>query len=210
MNILCFGDSNTHGYNPENSKRYPRDVRFTGILQEELGDDFYIIEEGLNGRTTVFKDAITDGLCGIDYIVPCIRTHAPLDLIIVMLGTNDVKERFGANAEVINLGMQKLIKMILNTDAIFRHKKNVLLVSPPIIKDGVYEITHTMGKGCEQKSKELISLYEQTAKDLDLFYLKASDYAEFSDIDKMHLDPEGHKKLAKAFKEKILQIKEIL
>ena len=210
MNILCFGDSNTHGYNPTNAKRYPRDVRFTGILQKELGDDFYIIEEGLSGRTAVFQDAITDGLCGIDYIVPCIRTHAPLDLVIIMLGTNDVKERFSSNAEVINLGIQKLIKTILNTEEIFRDKKNILLVSPPIIKDGVYEITHTMGKGCEQKSKDVIPLYEQTAKDLGLFYLRASDYAEFSDIDKMHLEPEGHQKLAKIFKEKILEIKKTL
>ena len=107
MNILCFGDSNTHGYNPKDTTRFEKNIRWTGILQNLLGEKDYVIEEGLSGRTTVFEDPINEGLCGLNYIVPCLMTHEPVDLLIIMLGTNDTKERFGANADVISLGLTR-------------------------------------------------------------------------------------------------------
>lgn len=210
MNILCFGDSNTHGHNPKTGKRHARDVRFTGILQKELGDEFYIIEEGLGGRTTFCEDTLREGMCALDYIVPCMLTHTPLDLVVVMLGTNDTKERFGANAEVICRGMKRLLKKMLNVEDCFRDKQNILLVSPPIIKDNVRSVNEAMGSGCEEKSQKTVALFEKLAEEMGIFYLSASDYAEFSDIDKMHLDAEGHRNLADALKVKILEIKEVI
>lgn len=203
MDILFFGDSNTYGYNPEDTQRFSREFRFTGKLQSEFFGVHNIIEEGLCGRTTVFSDPLCDDLCGINYISPCIKTHSKLDMIVIMLGTNDVKERFNANASVIALGMKALIEKIINTKNIFKNKTNILLICPPPIKEGVYEITNTMGRGCEEKSRQLARFYEEIAKELGVDFINAGDYAEFSDIDKMHFDKIGHEKMFQMLCEKI-------
>ena len=92
-NILCFGDSNTHGYNSKTGGRFTVEERWTKLLQRKLGDDYYVIEEGLSGRTTSFEDPVFEGLSGLNAIYPCMMTHEPLDLVIIMLGTNDTKDR---------------------------------------------------------------------------------------------------------------------
>ena len=92
--ILCYGDSNTWGYNPATTERSSRDERWTGILRRELDDGYLVIEEGLNGRTTVWDDPIEGYKNGKEYLIPCLETHKPLDLVIIMLGTNDLKVRF--------------------------------------------------------------------------------------------------------------------
>lgn len=98
--ILCFGDSNTYGYIPGgNGRRYGPDVRWTGLLSAWLKPECLIIEEGLPGRTTVFEDPILPGRKGSDYFYPCLWSHAPLDMLLLMLGTNDCKMRFGASAK---------------------------------------------------------------------------------------------------------------
>lgn len=94
--IVCFGDSNTHGYCAMNDGRFDENERWTCLLQKELGEDYLILEEGLSGRTTCFNDPLFEGLSGLDYIYPCLMSHEPVDLLIIMLGTNDTKERFGA------------------------------------------------------------------------------------------------------------------
>lgn len=210
MNILFFGDSNTFGTNPTGGPRHSRDVRFTGVLQKELGDDFYIIEEGLGGRTTVFEDYVDEGKSGISYIAPCMKSHKPIDILVIMLGTNDVKERFSANAVSITMGLERLVKKACSIDGVFADKKNILIVSPCVIKEGSFECSPQRGHGCEEKSREILPLYEDLANRLGLFYMSASDYAEASDIDKVHLDANAHRKLADAFKAKILEIKATL
>lgn len=92
--ILCYGDSNTYGLMPDSPDRYPRDVRWTGILQKKLGEDYYVIEEGLSGRTTLWDDPIEEHKNGKKYLLPCLDSHKPVDLVILMLGTNDLKTRF--------------------------------------------------------------------------------------------------------------------
>ena len=92
--IVCFGDSNTHGYNSKNGGRFSENERWTKLLDKYLGEEYDIAEEGLEGRTACFEDPLFEGLCGYNYIYPCIMTHKPIDLLIIMLGTNDVKERF--------------------------------------------------------------------------------------------------------------------
>ena len=92
--ILCYGDSNTYGLKPDSSQRYPRDVRWTGILQKKLGEDYYVIEEGLSGRTTLWDDPIEEHKNGKTYLLPCLESHSPINLVVLMLGTNDLKTRF--------------------------------------------------------------------------------------------------------------------
>ena len=99
--ILCYGDSNTYGYNPANGLRYPKSVRWTGRLQELLGNNYMIIEEGCNGRTTIFDDPIDGWKNGLNYLKPCLNSHKPVDIVILMLGSNDLKQTFHASAEEI-------------------------------------------------------------------------------------------------------------
>ena len=96
--ILCFGDSNTHGYMPGLGTRYPIDQRWSGLLGKLLGDGYHVVEEGMDGRTTAFEDDLQPWRSALGYIGPCVKTHAPLDLIIIMLGTNDSKTRYGVSA----------------------------------------------------------------------------------------------------------------
>ena len=103
--ILCFGDSNTHGYCADPADcadsalaRFNEDERWTRLLQKQLGEEYLVIEEGLSGRTTSFDDPVYEHLSGMDYIYPCLKSHEPISLLMIMLGTNDTKERIGANA----------------------------------------------------------------------------------------------------------------
>ena len=108
MNILCFGDSNTYGYCPDGSGRFDADTRWTGLLQKKLGTNDRIIEEGLCGRTTVFSDELREGRRGLDTIGILLESHAPVDLLILMLGTNDCKTRYNASAGTIAKGLEQV------------------------------------------------------------------------------------------------------
>ena len=113
--IVCFGDSNTHGYCAQpadcadGSIRFNEDERWTCLLQKKLGEDYLVIEEGLSGRTSAFPDPLHECMSGLDSIYSCLMSHEPVDLLVIMLGTNDTKERLGANAAVISIGMERLI-----------------------------------------------------------------------------------------------------
>ena len=109
--ILCYGDSNTYGLKSDLVSRYPRNVRWTGILQEKLGSEYYVIEEGLGGRTTVWDDPVEDYKNGKKYLLPCLDSHKPLDLVIIMLGTNDLKSRFSVTPFDIGASMENLVKI---------------------------------------------------------------------------------------------------
>ena len=90
--IVCFGDSNTHGYCAMNDGRFTEEERWTCLLQKNLGEEYLILEEGLSGRTTCFDDPLFEGLSGLNYIYPCLMSHEPVDLLVIILGTNDTKE----------------------------------------------------------------------------------------------------------------------
>ena len=108
--IVCFGDSNTWGYNPKNATRYPEEVRWTGILEEMLGNEYKIIEEGQNGRTIATDDPCEGERNGIKVIVPCIESQKPFDLLILMLGTNDLKSKFHYTASDVAGEMQQMLE----------------------------------------------------------------------------------------------------
>ena len=100
ITVLCYGDSNTYGYIPETGMRYPRDIRYPGRLQLLLGEDYAVIEEGCNGRTTIHDDPIDGWKNGLDYLKPCLNSHKPVDIVILMLGSNDLKETFHLTANI--------------------------------------------------------------------------------------------------------------
>lgn len=193
--IVCFGDSNTWGYDAVTNGRFGRDVRYTGILQELLGE-YIVVEEGLCGRTAVFEDPLNEGMNGLKYIVPCLQTHSRLEWLTIMLGTNDCKERFSATAQNIADGVRRLVRVAKSLD-VWIDEPHILLITPPPIKKEceTSQVAGEMGI-CSDKSHELARLYEIHAKSEGCYYLNAGDCSSMNDIDYMHLDAESHKKLA--------------
>ena len=199
--IVCFGDSNTHGYCALTNGRFSEEERWTCLLGQLLGEVYLVLEEGLSGRTTCFDDPVHEGLSGLDYIYPCLMSHAPVDLLVIMLGTNDTKERFGSSAACIALGLKRLVaKAVATTDCWGTHGPRILIVVPKTI-DKEYESTAvgaTMGRGCAEKSEGLIAEYKTIANLTNCFYFDANEVvAENNHIDYMHLTKEGHQSLAK-------------
>ena len=110
--ILCYGDSNTWGYNPRTQDRFPIAERWTGVLAHKLGAEFRVVEEGLNGRTTVWDDPIEGYKNGKEYLIPCLESHRPIDLVVIMLGTNDLKKRFSVSAYDIAQSVGVLVEIV--------------------------------------------------------------------------------------------------
>lgn len=203
--ILCFGDSNTWGYDGESGKRLPWDVRWTGRLQKAYeGKDVRIIEEGLCGRTTVFDDPFRQGRKGTELLPTLLETHHPVDLVILMLGTNDCKTIFGASAEGIGRGIQCL----LNQMQTFVPQADVLLISPIYLGEKVWQEGYDQDFSPQsvQVSKELEEVYERIATERQIGYLRASDYVRCSEADQEHLNAQGHKVFAQAVYEKTEQM----
>lgn len=210
-NILCFGDSNTFGYDTVNDSRFPWGVRWTSLVQEKLGNDCRIIEEGMGGRTTVWDDPVEQLQCGKNYLYSCLESHWPLDLVIIMLGTNDLKMRFGLSACEIAGGVETLVQMVR---WFFEQKKKnvpeILIISPIEVEEGIAELPYGAvmgGKTAARRSRELPQYYREVAKRNRCWFMAASEFAKPCKEDCMHLDREGHKKLADAITAKILEIR---
>jgi lysophospholipase L1-like esterase len=195
--ILCFGDSNTWGYDPVAKDRYEKDVRWTGVFGSALGAGYEVIEEGLNGRTTVWEDPIEGYKNGYSYLIPCLETHRPLDLVIIMLGTNDLKKRFNVSASDIAQSAGVLVSVVMNSQAGWNAAApRVLLVAPPPVATltGFAE----MFEGAEPKSLKLGAYYREVAEELGCGFVYAGEVIRSSEVDGIHFDPEQHAKLGKA------------
>ena len=208
--IVCLGDSNTHGYcadprgcaDPE-LFRFNEDERWTKLLQKELGDEYLVVEEGLSGRTTVFQDPLYEGLDALSYLWPCLKSHEPVSLLAIMLGTNDCKERFNVNAFAIGMGMRRLVRKAQTIDCWGPGgKPNILIIAPPVIGDGIQtspmaDEMGTMGMRCVEKSRKVPARFRQIAEETGSHFLDANECgAEFNTIDFMHLTRRGHAALA--------------
>ncbi|BDF67441.1 hydrolase [Oscillospiraceae bacterium] len=209
--IVCLGDSNTHGYcaDPNDCAdgallRFNEEERWTCLLQKALGEDYLVVEEGLSGRTTVFDDPLYEHLSALDYIYPCLKSHEPVSLLVIMLGTNDTKERFHVNPFAIGLGMRRLIQKAQGVDCWGpAGTPNILIVAPPIIGEGVLtspvaDEMGTMGTTCVEKSRRVPGEFRRVADETGCHFLDANELGcEFNQIDFMHLTRRGHATLAK-------------
>ena len=213
--ILCFGDSNTHGYCADPADcadggiRFTEEQRWTRLLQAALGQDYLVIEEGLSGRTTCFDDPIHEGLNALDYIYPCLKSHETIDLLIIMLGTNDCKDRFYASAACIGLGMARLVKKAKDTDCWGGKAPNILVIAPPPIGEGMLTspVAATMGQLCVEKSRQLADCYREQCELLNVSFLDAGAIGcEFNTVDFMHLTSRGHRTLAEELAKLIPQM----
>ena len=207
--ILCFGDSNTWGYDPRGG-RYDEETRWPMRLQMLLGDGYTVAEEGFNGRTCVYDDPIEGGYkSGAAYLPPCLMSHNPLDLVIIMLGTNDTKRRFNLTPMTIGEGMMQLIRLTrLYAADVQGNPPKVLVVAPPPIRENLMKSRHgeCFGEQAVAVSKGLAAEYARIAKLLRCEFFDAASWAEVSSIDAVHLTKEGHLGLAEGLFRKITQI----
>lgn len=204
--ILCFGDSNTWGYNPHTQQRYPREARWPSVLQGGLGDGYNVVAEGLNGRTTVWDDPIEPPCkCGLEYLLPCLASHAPLDLVVIMLGTNDLKHRFSLTAFDIAQGAGVLVQAVQKSEAgRDGGAPPVLLIAPPPLAR--LSDFADLFRGGPEKSARFSAQYCRVAQERGCFFLDAGDAVVTSDADGVHLDPQGHRDLGLAVAAKIRAI----
>ena len=196
--ILCYGDSNTWGSDPQTGERFPEEVRWPGVLRRALGEGYHVIEEGLPGRTTVREDPIEgDHKDGRAYLKPCLESHRPVDLVTIMLGTNDLKERFGSSASDIAQGAASLAEMALRSGCgPDGGAPVVLIVAPPPV--GRLTDMAQMFAGSEDKSREFSGHYRYFAERSGCAFLDAAEVIVSSDVDGIHLDAGAHRKLGEA------------
>ncbi|MEI8200452.1 MAG: SGNH/GDSL hydrolase family protein [Eubacteriales bacterium] len=205
INILCFGDSNTYGYNPSNKARYMRQERWTGVLQQDLGQEYYVIEEGLNGRTILYDDPIEGDKCGKKHLPMLLASHIPLDFIIVMLGTNDLKTRFGSSSADIMLGMESIIRIIKDMKACAK-PENILILAPAPLNNEMDPYLKYMFGDPMHKSMEMTDRYRDLAKNENTYFMSVGDMTQVSELDGVHLSLDGHKMLGLKIAELLKQI----
>jgi lysophospholipase L1-like esterase len=164
----------------DNVLRYSREERWPGVMRKELGAGYEVIEEGCPGRTTAWDDPIEGDLNGQTHLPHILYSHQPLDLVTIMLGTNDLKARFGKRAYDIALAAGTLVTMVRKQYFMVGTTPQVLLIAPPPVPEDVPQ------------------LFRQVAEDLTCGFLDAGEIIETSRIDGVHLDAEAHVKLGQA------------
>jgi len=200
--VLCYGDSNTYGYDPSTDSRYARNVRWPGRLQLLLGNGYNVIEEGCNGRTTVFDDPEDDWKNGIRYLKTCLYSHKPLDIMILMLGTNDLKDVFHATPEDIAGGIEEMVKLVRDfTKDTQGFIPRIIVAAPARIGDGIAKspFKDSFSEKTVEYSGALPGLYLKVAERYGCEFVNAAEYARPSEIDSVHFMPEDHDNLANAF-----------
>lgn len=211
--ILCFGDSLTWGWVPIEAgvptTRYAPDQRWTGILQTELKNDFVVIEEGLSGRTTAVDDPIDPRLNGSAYLPAALASHFPLDLVIIMLGTNDTKAYFDRTPTQITAGLTKLITQVASSTGgvgTVYPAPQVLLVAPPPLGKMPDPHFDLLFEGGQKKTEKFAKIYEELADFLKVHFLNAGDFISTDGVDGIHFTPENNRDLAGAIAQKVRAI----
>lgn len=206
--ILCYGDSNTWGHHAPLGDRFDENTRWGGRLRTLLGDEYRVIEEGQRGRTTVWDDPVENRLSGLTYLWPCLDSHAPIDLVVIMLGTNDCKPYFGLHPQNIADGAGRLVDMVQkcafgpNDTA-----PKVLLISPISITAGDF-YSYLFSEKEAAKSLGFPAAYRTVAERYGCAFLDAAELAQPDPADGIHLTAEGHAALAQAVAKKVKEILE--
>lgn len=210
--ILCYGDSNTWGHIPADGNRYPADVRWTGIAAAALGSEYLIIEDGLNGRTTTFDDYYVDFRNGKNGLGYSLSADAPLDLIVISLGTNDMKYTGAVGS---SKGLDELLRIITNAnafcpmtgDSVFPQGVKILVISPIHIHSRIAELRPESSIADKYaESVNFARYFRPVAEKYHAWFLDASQYAQPSVKDCVHMEEESHKSLGIAIANKIKEI----
>lgn len=208
MKVVCFGDSNTWGYNPVDGTRYDERTRWPKLI-EQYGD-YEVIEEGLNGRTISFEDPLNPNRCGQKILRMVLETHKPFDVLVIMLGTNDMIEMHHCDSMSIATGIRNLIHITKNPFLWEDYPMPEILVVAPLLfhpcMENVPDMITYYGTDSFQKARELPNYMKDFCDQYGCHFMNAADYADASSIDGVHLDEEGHAALAKGIAAKLNEI----
>jgi len=205
VTLLCFGDSNTWGYNPVTWERYPLNIRWPGVLQNNLGENYRVIEEGQNGRTAVEGKAFVGFNTSKTDLVSTLANHGPVDLVILMLGTNDLLMSSSVSPDDVGKGIDVLLEVIRNSGAgPGRSAPAVLLLAPPPIGSLAGETAAI--ESAVTQSHLFAERYASIAADFGCAFLNTGEIVRSSEIDGSHLDASEHKKLGFAVAKRVRMI----
>jgi lysophospholipase L1-like esterase len=196
--LLCYGDSNTWGYEPGTGSRYTRDVRWPGLLAALLGDEWYVVEEGLNGRTTTLDSPVAPGKNGLTYLVPCLYSHAPLDVVVIFLGNNDLADRYSLPAVDVARAAARLavvVQRFPECGADGTPPRVILVCPPPLEPNAAFEAGFTAAVA---KSQQLARWFREEAELAGCDLVDLAGVTRYSDVDGIHLEPDGHRAVAEA------------
>jgi lysophospholipase L1-like esterase len=199
--VLCFGDSNTFGTAPMQAlgeeRRWPFDQRWPGVLQRELGAAWRVIEEGLPGRTLVRPDPVEGAdRHALHYLPACMQSHRPLDAIVVMLGTNDLKARFQVSASDLASGLHALLDAIVQQRRPEAPVPRVLIVSPPpVVEVGCLA---AMFSGAASRGPLLAPVMAGVCEARGVDHLDAAGLIAVSPVDGVHLNAASQGVLGRA------------
>ncbi len=205
--VLCYGDSNTWGSDPaDDERRFEWPVRWPGVLQRELGGAYHVLEEGLGGRTTVIDDPLSPHRSGLELLAPVLETHSPLDLVIVMLGTNDISYAWAAAADAAD-GAAAIAHLVLRSEmGPGGGAPAVLLVCPPPV--GPFLADAELYEGSEEKSRALPREFARVAAALRRPWLDAGAVIVTSSLDGWHFEASQHELLGVAVAAKVRELLE--
>ena len=211
--IMCFGDSLTWGWVPviggAPTTRYAADVRWTGLLQKNLGKGHIVIEEGLSGRTTSLNDPTDPRLDGSAYLPSALASHLPLDLAIIMLGTNDTKAYFHRSAFEVAIGMSKLVGQVLSCAGgvgTVYPAPQVLIIAPPPLTPMPHAHFQSLFDGAHEKTLQFAKFYADLADFMKVHFLDAGLVISTDGIDGVHFSEDNNLILSKAVAEKVRSI----
>ncbi|MCF4098524.1 SGNH/GDSL hydrolase family protein [Maritalea mediterranea] len=199
-NILAFGDSLTWGYDAATQTRHPFEARWPSVLADGLKMPVQMLAEGLNGRTTVFDDySAASERNGAKMLPSVLATHEPLDLVIMMLGTNDMRPHICGNAAGSAAGIGRLISIVKTFPYKANHKvPQILVVSPPLTERGGDRFANHVMQGAVPLSRQYADAYRLVAEENDVSFFDAAKHVSPDPMDGFHLDQENTKKLGKA------------
>lgn len=205
--VLCYGDSNTYGYNPSTGERYPEFMRWPDKLREYLGKGYRVIPEGMNGRTTVFERKGVPWLNGISTLDSTIHCHFPIDILVFMLGTNDCCAELGLTADEITRGMERLVDEARRyLGEVQEREARIIIIAPKAMDETVLHGTFEgeMDEKSISVSQQLPETYRRLAERKGCGFMDLEDVLRLSEKDGEHFTPFGGQKLARKLADIIL------
>lgn len=209
--ILCFGDSNTWGQIPPDRGRYSYEERWTGVMARILGEGFQVIENGICGRTSVWEDPLLPSRNGLAGLGEALLSQGPLTLLILSLGTNDLK--YGSPVQAAE-GVRRLVELARNADnllkpvgSIFPQGCRILILSPVLLHREIARLSPDSSlSGQYDSSVKLTACLRQTAEETGSSFMDAGGFAKASDEDGIHMDGQDHLRLGYAVADKVRHI----
>lgn len=191
-NILCYGDSNTFGFNPKDHSRYDENTRWSAVLQKKLGDDYKIINEGMPNRTGFVDNPEGILFSSQKHFSETISKLDSIHSLILAIGTNDLMFQYNITFDTVEKGLNNLIKIAKEkTD-------NIIIIPPTIMNENILKgsFSSMFDKTSIEKSKEIGKIFKKVANENNCKYFDINEYVTPSDVDGLHYSENSHKIIA--------------